>query len=110
MTDTSPGPGWWLASDGNWYPPHLHPDQHAHQNGTLLEDARATTDDVVADDVVADEVGEDDVGADDVVADDVGADVTEDGPREVPYPPPAQLVPEREPIDWAKVAAEKAAR
>ena len=26
MTDSSPGPGWWLASDGNWYPPHLHPD------------------------------------------------------------------------------------
>jgi hypothetical protein len=25
MTDTSPGPGWWLASDGRWYPPHLHP-------------------------------------------------------------------------------------
>ncbi|MGI9600607.1 MAG: septum formation family protein [Acidimicrobiales bacterium] len=22
----SPGPGWWLASDGKWYPPHLHPD------------------------------------------------------------------------------------
>jgi hypothetical protein len=20
MTDTSPGPGWWLASDGKWYP------------------------------------------------------------------------------------------
>src|SRR5271165_1446329 len=22
----SQGPGWWLASDGRWYPPHLHPD------------------------------------------------------------------------------------
>jgi hypothetical protein len=20
MTTASPGPGWWLASDGNWYP------------------------------------------------------------------------------------------
>ena len=20
------GPGWWQASDGNWYPPELHPD------------------------------------------------------------------------------------
>lgn len=30
MTDSSPGPGWWLASDGNWYPPHLHPDALAH--------------------------------------------------------------------------------
>jgi hypothetical protein len=22
VTDASPGPGWWLASDGNWYPPN----------------------------------------------------------------------------------------
>jgi hypothetical protein len=29
MSDSSPGPGWWLASDGNWYPPHLHPDVRA---------------------------------------------------------------------------------
>ena len=21
-----PGPGWWLASDGNWYPPETHPN------------------------------------------------------------------------------------
>jgi hypothetical protein len=21
-----PRPGWWLASDGNWYPPETHPD------------------------------------------------------------------------------------
>jgi len=26
MSDTSPGPGWWLASDGRWYAPELHPD------------------------------------------------------------------------------------
>ena len=25
MSDTSQGPGWWLASDGKWYPPHLAP-------------------------------------------------------------------------------------
>jgi uncharacterized RDD family membrane protein YckC len=25
MTDVSQGPGWWIASDGKWYPPHLHP-------------------------------------------------------------------------------------
>jgi hypothetical protein len=25
MTDVARPPGWWLASDGNWYPPHLHP-------------------------------------------------------------------------------------
>ena len=26
MSDLSPGAGWWLASDGKWYAPHLHPD------------------------------------------------------------------------------------
>jgi uncharacterized RDD family membrane protein YckC len=25
MSDVSQGPGWWMASDGRWYPPHLHP-------------------------------------------------------------------------------------
>lgn len=25
MSDSSGGPGWWLASDGRWYPPELHP-------------------------------------------------------------------------------------
>ena len=29
MSDTSPGPGWWLASDGRWYAPELHPDAPA---------------------------------------------------------------------------------
>ena len=23
MSTTSQGPGWWLASDGKWYPPEL---------------------------------------------------------------------------------------
>jgi hypothetical protein len=26
MSVTSGGPGWWLASDGRWYPPETHPD------------------------------------------------------------------------------------
>lgn len=26
-----PGPGWWQASDGNWYPPQTHPDAHPPQ-------------------------------------------------------------------------------
>src|SRR5579863_7425155 len=26
MSEVSGGPGWWIASDGKWYPPHLHPD------------------------------------------------------------------------------------
>jgi hypothetical protein len=25
MSDVSQGEGWWVASDGKWYPPHLHP-------------------------------------------------------------------------------------
>ena len=25
MSETSQGPGWWMASDGRWYPPELHP-------------------------------------------------------------------------------------
>jgi hypothetical protein len=29
MRDGMPGPGWWIASDGNWYPPELHPDVRA---------------------------------------------------------------------------------
>jgi len=30
MSDVSQGPGWWIASDGKWYAPHLHPDYPAH--------------------------------------------------------------------------------
>jgi hypothetical protein len=26
MSNISQGPGWWKASDGKWYPPHLQPD------------------------------------------------------------------------------------
>lgn len=29
MTDTSQGLGWWLASDGRWYPPPLHPEHRS---------------------------------------------------------------------------------
>jgi hypothetical protein len=25
MSDINEGQGWWIASDGNWYPPELHP-------------------------------------------------------------------------------------
>ncbi len=27
MSDMSQGPGWWIASDGKWYPPQEHPDR-----------------------------------------------------------------------------------
>ena len=26
VSDMSQGPGWWIASDGKWYPPQSHPD------------------------------------------------------------------------------------
>lgn len=29
MADEARSPGWWLASDGRWYPPHLHPGHAA---------------------------------------------------------------------------------
>ena len=29
MRDGMPAPGWWIASDGRWYPPELHPDVRA---------------------------------------------------------------------------------
>lgn len=29
MATIGNGEGWWLASDGNWYPPELHPDRQA---------------------------------------------------------------------------------
>jgi hypothetical protein len=39
MSDTSQGPGWWLASDGKWYPPELWtgpPDQAPAGPGSPL--------------------------------------------------------------------------
>ena len=29
MSDKPQGPGWWLASDGTWHPPELHPSAQA---------------------------------------------------------------------------------
>ena len=29
MSDVSQGEGSWVASDGKWYPPHLHPEYKA---------------------------------------------------------------------------------
>jgi hypothetical protein len=31
MSDTAQGPGWWVASDGKWYPPEQHPDAQVAQ-------------------------------------------------------------------------------
>jgi len=33
MTDTSQGPGWWLASDGRWYPPQPVGEMHDFDDG-----------------------------------------------------------------------------
>ena len=49
MSDTSQGPGWWLASDGKWYPPELWtgpplnpgPSVPGPRPQRLLEDKRA---------------------------------------------------------------------
>ena len=37
MRDGMPGPGWWIASDGRWYPPELHPDVRA-STAVVLDD------------------------------------------------------------------------
>ena len=29
MSDVAQGPGWWIASDGKWYPPESHPSVRA---------------------------------------------------------------------------------
>jgi hypothetical protein len=41
MSDKSEAPGWWIASDGKWYPPELHPsvrnDSHPQASGQGAE-------------------------------------------------------------------------
>ncbi|MEA3076391.1 MAG: hypothetical protein QOF60_1299 [Actinomycetota bacterium] len=34
MSDQPPGPGWWKASDGNWYPPQAQPQPQGQVPGT----------------------------------------------------------------------------
>jgi hypothetical protein len=34
MSDKSEGPGWWIASDGKWYPPELHPSVRVESTTT----------------------------------------------------------------------------
>ncbi len=34
VSNTSPGPGWWLASDGNWYPSESHPNYGQQPSGS----------------------------------------------------------------------------
>ena len=50
MSDVSQGPGWWVASDGKWYPPELHPNfasappphPTAHRVAGLFRNAQQT--------------------------------------------------------------------
>lgn len=44
MTEPTHGPGWWVASDGNWYPPEQHPDPaHRAQWATAPQAAGPST-------------------------------------------------------------------
>ena len=46
MSDVSQGDGWWVASDGKWYAPHLHPEYvqppSTGQNQSDLDKGQAT--------------------------------------------------------------------
>jgi hypothetical protein len=33
MSEKPEGPGWWIASDGKWYPPELHPSIRGDAHG-----------------------------------------------------------------------------
>src|SRR5664279_4026743 len=35
MSDISAVPGWWIASDGKWYPPELHPSVRGAHPGQI---------------------------------------------------------------------------
>jgi hypothetical protein len=41
MSDKAEGPGWWIASDGKWYPPELHPTPPEESKGPKPESAPA---------------------------------------------------------------------
>jgi hypothetical protein len=54
MSDMSQGPGWWIASDGKWYPAHLHPSENVSgpsdaRTGTVSATAPASATDPVSD-------------------------------------------------------------
>jgi hypothetical protein len=42
MTKNAQGPGWWQASDGDWYPPDMHPG-YAPPAGQTLPTATASS-------------------------------------------------------------------
>ncbi len=42
MSDVSQGQGWWIASDGKWYPPELHPSVRAQPEAAVAPGAATT--------------------------------------------------------------------
>jgi hypothetical protein len=42
VSDVSQGPGWWIASDGKWYPPESHPDRTGHSEAVVEQSAPPT--------------------------------------------------------------------
>ncbi|MGP8007294.1 MAG: hypothetical protein ACLP2J_09710 [Acidimicrobiales bacterium] len=42
MSDVAQGPNWWIASDGKWYPPDLHPSVRAQVPATAPVGASAS--------------------------------------------------------------------
>lgn len=63
-------PGWWLATDGLWYPPETHPDYQAGASGTVVSHPGA--------------------GAQTVVVQ-VGAQAPQSGPSFVTSPPKSKV-------------------
>ena len=44
MSDTSQGPGWWLAADGKWYPPEQQPGEPVAADPAAQYNPAASTD------------------------------------------------------------------
>jgi hypothetical protein len=44
MTEDHQGDGWWMANDGNLYPPELHPSMRNDTNGSGANRAQQTSD------------------------------------------------------------------
>jgi hypothetical protein len=42
MSDIPPDPGWWRASDGNWYPPETHPQTRGPADAIPSSGARSS--------------------------------------------------------------------
>jgi hypothetical protein len=124
MSDVSPGPDWWQASDGKWYPPHLHPDVfHASESPT---DAVEPTGAPPAAEPAPEPERVPEPEPEPEAAPEPEPTVFETGPpaewpvARAPSQPGADAtglppyipadVPPREPIDWDRVRAERDAR